>query len=48
MYAAVAFHSHTSPDTVLLQGLVIPEALRPYMQGRDFIPYTKELPLKRK
>lgn len=27
-----------------MQGLVIPEALRPYMQGRDFIPFTKELP----
>ena len=27
-----------------LQGLRIPEVLRPYMQGRDFIPYTAELP----
>ncbi|KAM0750130.1 seryl-tRNA synthetase [Meredithblackwellia eburnea MCA 4105] len=26
------------------EGLVIPEALRPYMQGRDFIPYVRELP----
>lgn len=25
-------------------GLVIPEVLRPYMQGRDFIEFTKELP----
>ncbi|KAL8293343.1 hypothetical protein RQP46_000044 [Phenoliferia psychrophenolica] len=29
-------------------GLEIPEALRPYMQGRDFIPYARELPPKRK
>ncbi|TFK29547.1 seryl-tRNA synthetase [Coprinopsis marcescibilis] len=26
------------------EGLVIPEVLRPYMQGRDFIPFVKELP----
>lgn len=26
------------------QGLVIPEVLRPYMQGRDFLPWEKELP----
>lgn len=26
------------------EGLRIPEVLRPYMQGRDFIPYTAELP----
>lgn len=26
------------------EGLVIPEVLRPYMQGRDFIPFTRELP----
>jgi len=26
------------------QGLVIPEVLRPYMQGRDFLPFVKELP----
>ena len=26
------------------QGLVIPEVLRPYMQGRDFLPWVKELP----
>jgi seryl-tRNA synthetase len=25
-------------------GLVIPEVLRPYMQGRDFLPFVKELP----
>lgn len=28
----------------LLQGLKIPEVLQPYMGGRDFIPFTKELP----
>jgi seryl-tRNA synthetase len=27
-----------------MQGLVIPEVLRPYMQGRDFLPFVKELP----
>lgn len=27
-----------------LQGLVIPEVLRPYMQGREFLPWVKELP----
>ncbi|TFL03895.1 hypothetical protein BDV98DRAFT_544399 [Pterulicium gracile] len=26
------------------EGLVIPEPLRPYMQGRDFLPFKKELP----
>ena len=26
------------------QGLVIPEVLRPCMQGRDFLPWVKELP----
>ncbi|GLB39830.1 putative seryl-tRNA synthetase N-terminal domain [Lyophyllum shimeji] len=26
------------------EGLVIPEVLRPYMQGRDFLPFVKELP----
>ncbi|KAI0246122.1 serine-tRNA ligase [Lactifluus subvellereus] len=26
------------------EGLRIPEVLRPYMQGRDFLPWTKELP----
>ncbi|KAF5384438.1 hypothetical protein D9615_003329 [Tricholomella constricta] len=26
------------------EGLVIPEALRPYMQGRDFLPFVKDLP----
>ena len=31
--------SHDRP-----QGLVIPEVLRPYMQGRDFLPWVKELP----
>lgn len=28
----------------LRQGLRIPKVLQPYMQGRDFIPYTAELP----
>jgi seryl-tRNA synthetase len=27
-----------------LQGLRVPEVLRPYMQGRDFLPWEKELP----
>jgi seryl-tRNA synthetase len=26
------------------QGLRIPKVLQPYMQGRDFLPYTAELP----
>lgn len=26
------------------EGLKIPEVLRPYMQGRDFLPWAKELP----
>ncbi|GAA6028192.1 hypothetical protein JCM8097_006906 [Rhodosporidiobolus ruineniae] len=26
------------------EGLIIPEPLRPYMQGREFIPYARELP----
>ncbi|TFK31369.1 hypothetical protein BDQ12DRAFT_619013 [Crucibulum laeve] len=26
------------------EGLAIPEVLRPYMQGRDFLPFVKELP----
>ncbi|KAF8878809.1 hypothetical protein CPB84DRAFT_1817478 [Gymnopilus junonius] len=26
------------------EGLVIPEVLRPYMQGREFLPFVKELP----
>ncbi|PFH53442.1 hypothetical protein AMATHDRAFT_137224 [Amanita thiersii Skay4041] len=25
-------------------GLVVPEVLRPYMQGREFLPFVKELP----
>jgi seryl-tRNA synthetase len=38
------------PDLVVIdpnaarQGLVIPEVLRPYMQGRDFLPWKKALP----
>ncbi|KAF7426211.1 Cytosolic seryl-tRNA synthetase [Pleurotus ostreatus] len=31
--------NHQTPD-----GLVIPEVLRPYMQGRDFLPWVKPLP----
>ncbi|EGO01097.1 hypothetical protein SERLA73DRAFT_179157 [Serpula lacrymans var. lacrymans S7.3] len=31
--------NYQTPD-----GLVIPEVLRPYMQGRDFLPWVKELP----
>jgi seryl-tRNA synthetase len=30
--------------TSFWQGLVIPEVLRPYMQGREFLPWIKELP----
>jgi len=26
------------------EGLIVPEVLRPYMQGRDFLPWVKELP----
>jgi len=26
------------------QGLQIPEVLQPYMGGKDFLPFTKELP----
>lgn len=26
------------------QGIRIPKALQPYMQGRDFLPFTAELP----
>lgn len=26
------------------EGLTIPPVLRPYMQGREFIPWQKELP----
>ncbi|KZV63072.1 serine-tRNA ligase [Peniophora sp. CONT] len=31
--------NYQTPD-----GLTIPEVLRPYMQGRDFLPWVKELP----
>ncbi|KZT64329.1 serine-tRNA ligase [Daedalea quercina L-15889] len=31
--------NHQTPE-----GVVIPEVLRPYMQGRDFLPWVKELP----
>ncbi|KAF5348073.1 hypothetical protein D9758_010043 [Tetrapyrgos nigripes] len=31
--------NYQTPD-----GVVIPEVLRPYMQGRDFLPWEKELP----
>jgi seryl-tRNA synthetase len=33
--------NYQTPD-----GLRIPEVLRPYMQGREFIPFTAELPTK--
>lgn len=26
------------------EGVIVPEVLRPYMQGRDFLPYVRELP----
>jgi seryl-tRNA synthetase len=26
------------------KGLRVPEVLRPYMGGRDFLPFVKELP----
>ncbi|CAK9784255.1 serine-tRNA ligase [Cutaneotrichosporon oleaginosum] len=29
------------------EGIKIPKALQPYMQGRDFIPFTAELPTKK-
>ncbi|KAF7343457.1 Serine-tRNA ligase [Mycena venus] len=31
--------NYQTPD-----GLIIPEVLRPYMRGRDFLPWVKELP----
>ncbi|KIJ63630.1 hypothetical protein HYDPIDRAFT_92039 [Hydnomerulius pinastri MD-312] len=31
--------NYQTPD-----GLIVPEVLRPYMQGRDFLPWKKELP----
>ena len=36
--------SNLFPHVRQIQGLVIPEVLRPYMQGRDFLPWVKELP----
>ncbi|KNZ59709.1 serine--tRNA ligase [Puccinia sorghi] len=30
------------------EGLVIPTVLRPYMQGREFLPFVKEAPKKKK
>jgi seryl-tRNA synthetase len=30
--------------TLSQQGLRIPPVLQPYMQGREFLPYVKELP----
>jgi seryl-tRNA synthetase len=27
-----------------IQGLTVPPVLRPYMQGREFLPWVKELP----
>jgi len=26
------------------EGVIIPEVLRPYMQGRDFLPYVRDIP----
>jgi hypothetical protein len=40
----VTFFAVNEPTKILGQGLVIPEVLRPYMQGRDFLPWVKELP----
>lgn len=31
-------------ESVTVQGMRIPQALQPYMQGREFLPYTAELP----
>jgi len=28
------------------QGVIIPEPMRKYMGGRDFLPYVRELPVK--
>ena len=25
-------------------GVIVPEVLRPYMQGRDFLPYVRDIP----
>jgi seryl-tRNA synthetase len=33
-------------DADQTQGIRIPKALQPYMQGRDFIPFSVELPPK--
>lgn len=33
--------NYQTPD-----GIRIPKVLQPYMQGRDFLPYTAELPKK--
>jgi len=30
------------------EGVVIPEVLRPYIDGRDFLPFVKALPPKKK
>jgi len=35
---------YTSRHLTAVQGLVIPEVLRPYMQGREFLPWVKDLP----
>lgn len=34
----------TSPQLTERQGLAIPKVLQPYMQGRTFLPWVKELP----
>lgn len=30
------------------EGVVVPEVLRPYMQGREFLPFKKEAKTKKK
>ncbi|KAF9230078.1 hypothetical protein BU15DRAFT_69505 [Melanogaster broomeanus] len=37
-------NSPATTESRRLEGLTIPEVLRPYMQGRDFLPWKKELP----
>lgn len=42
--------SHSQPRTsspcllLVVQGVVIPEPMRKYMQGREFLPYVRDLP----
>ena len=37
----VSIHLHKI--SVYLTGLIIPEVLRPYMRGREFLEFTREL-----